>query len=223
MPFKIMFNKGFLHSISVMGIIFLLHATSHATSSGQLFKDFIIQRMMLAKIREYNHDPTAESLKAALKNEAKNAGIDIPKWFSSSDVPIYSRRVDKASTPEEIDRLIEKASKIHGVDQALIKAVIKVESSFDAKAVSKKGAKGLMQIMDGTAQEIGLINPFDPKANIIGGTKLLKKYLLKYKSVKRALIAYNAGEGYLLNSKKIPKETQLYITKVIDSYLSYKN
>ena len=217
---KIMLNKEF-RILCIAGLILSISVPGYSTSFDQLYKDFIIQRMMIAKIREYNGDPTANSLKSTLKREAENAGMDIPKWFSSSNVHIKYRAFQKSSS-KEMDQLIDKASRTHGVSRALIKAVIRAESAFNPKAVSRAGAKGAMQIMDGTAQEIGLINPFDPEANILGGTKLLKKYLLKYRSVKKTLIAYNAGESYLSNPKKLPEETRNYIKKVIKFYYVYK-
>ena len=174
---KIVLNKGF-HILCIAGLILSISGPGYSTSFDQLYKDFIIQRMMIAKIREYNGDPTANSLKSTLKREAENAGMDIPKWFSSSNVHIKYRAFQKSSS-KEMDKLIDKASRKHGVSRALIKAVIRAESAFNPRAVSRAGAKGAMQIMDGTAQEIGLINPFDLEANILGGNEALKKIFVE--------------------------------------------
>ena len=82
-------------------------------------------------------------------------------------------------------------------------------------AVSNKGAQGLMQLMPETADDIGVGNPFDPKANIFGGTRLLKKHLLEFRSLKKSLIAYNAGPEWVGKNRRVPKETRDYIRKVI--------
>ena len=100
--------------------------------------------------------------------------------------------------------------------------MIHVESAFVKDAVSKKGAQGLMQLMPETADDIGVKNPFDPKANIFGGTKLIKRYLIEFKSLKKALIAYNAGPDWVRQRKGIPRETQTYIRRVIARYKQYK-
>lgn len=122
---------------------------------------------------------------------------------------------------------IMNASARHGVNPALIKAVIHTESSFKSDAVSHAGAKGLMQLMDATARSLGVDNSFDPAQNIHGGTQYLADLLNKYKGQEAvALAAYNAGPGRmdrlgihteadLMNRlSELPKETQNYIFKV---------
>lgn len=123
--------------------------------------------------------------------------------------------------------LISAASSKYGMPESLIKAVIDVESSFNPKAGSSAGAKGLMQLMDGTAAGLGVSNSYDPAQNIDGGTKYLSYQLKHYNNnVKTALAAYNAGPGRLqrlgisndeeLMAKfnQLPKETQNYIGKI---------
>ena len=123
----------------------------------------------------------------------------------------------------QYEPLVLKASKIYDLPPALIKAVIHVESAFVKDAVSKKGAQGLMQLMPGTADDIGVNNPFDPKANIFGGAKLIKRYLNEFRSLKKTLIAYNAGPVWVRKNRGVPKETRDYIRKVITQYENYKN
>lgn len=128
------------------------------------------------------------------------------------------------------DDLIQAASAKYGVPAQLIKAVIRTESNFNANAVSSAGAKGLMQLMDGTARGLGVSNSFDPEQNIDGGTKYLSMLLKKYKGhVDVALAAYNAGPGRIdslgiatseeLRQKysSLPSETQRYIGKVVSA------
>lgn len=120
------------------------------------------------------------------------------------------------------DDLIMEASKTYGLSAALIKAVIKVESNFDPYAVSRVGACGLMQIMPETAKALGVINSFNPRENIFGGTRLLRRHIDEFGSLKNALIAYNAGEQVAKGRIKVPKETREYVKKVIHHYQAYK-
>ena len=139
---------------------------------------------------------------------------------------------------------VEKYSKEYVVDKYLIYACIKAESNFNEKAESKKGAKGLMQLMDSTGQEIakGLNmtidndDLFEPEINIKLGTKYVSRMLQKYENTELALAAYNAGSGNVdswINSGKIKadgsdaenipfKETNNYVRKILKDYRIYK-
>jgi hypothetical protein len=123
--------------------------------------------------------------------------------------------------PADIDKLVQQASNRFQVDPDLVKAVIRVESGFDAKAVSNKGAMGLMQLVPATAQRFGVANPFDPKQNIEGGVNYLK-YLLNLfgGDISLSLAAYNAGEHTVQRSGGIPAipETQSYVRRVTSIY-----
>jgi soluble lytic murein transglycosylase-like protein len=123
--------------------------------------------------------------------------------------------------PADIDKLVEQSASRFQVDPDLVRAVIRVESGFDAKAVSSKGAVGLMQLIPSTAQRFGVANPFDPKQNIEGGVNYLK-YLLNLfgGDLKLSLAAYNAGEHTVQRSGGIPAipETQSYVRKVTSIY-----
>jgi len=136
--------------------------------------------------------------------------------------------------PTIFEPLIQQAAARYGVSPTLIKAVIDSESSFDPNAVSSAGAKGLMQLMDGTAKGLGVTNSFDPAQNIDGGTRYLSYLLNKYDGqVKAALAAYNAGPGRVdrtgirsdddfdRNMDKLPGETQRYVGKVLDAVRQY--
>ncbi|WP_234498180.1 lytic transglycosylase domain-containing protein [Vibrio maritimus] len=113
--------------------------------------------------------------------------------------------------------LIKNASIKHRVPKNLIISVIRVESAFNPNAVSHKGAKGLMQLMDINSTNI---NPFNPGDNISRGTALLSRLIKKYNNLELALAAYNAGEGNVTKYGGVPpfKETQRYVKKVLQHY-----
>ena len=114
--------------------------------------------------------------------------------------------------------LIATAAQAHGVDPILVQALIQVESNYQPRAKSHKGAMGLMQLMPATAREYRVRNAYDPKANINAGIRKLKGLLNKWEGdVALALAAYNAGEGAVARFKGIPpyRETQNYVTKIL--------
>jgi len=123
------------------------------------------------------------------------------------------------------DHLIAKASQKYNVESALIKAVIKAESNFNHMAVSRKGARGLMQLMPATASSLRVNNSFHPENNIEGGVRYLG-YLIKYfnGNLPLALAAYNAGENAVIRHGGIPpyRETQNYVNKVLSYLDRYK-
>jgi len=124
------------------------------------------------------------------------------------------------------DTIIHKAQAKYGVAISLIKAVIHAESGFDALAVSKKGAKGLMQIMPDNYKGLSISDPFDPSQNIMGGTRYLKQLLNRYDDkLPLALAAYNAGPEAVDRYGQIPpyEETRNYVQKVMTLYNRYKH
>lgn len=122
-------------------------------------------------------------------------------------------------------RSIEIYSRIYGVDEALVTAIIKNESCFRVNAKSRVGAMGLMQLMPGTAKQMQISNPWDPEQNIQGGVKYIAKMLKLFKGDKRlAVAAYNAGPGKVNKYNGIPpyKETQNYVRRVLSDYNEIK-
>ncbi len=123
----------------------------------------------------------------------------------------------------EINDLVEQTASRHQIDPQLVHAIIKVESEYDPRAVSRKGAMGLMQLIPETAQRFGVANPFNPKENIEGGVSYLKHLLDLFRGdLSLSLAAYNAGEAAVQRFGGIPSfaETQNYVRKVTDIYQS---
>jgi soluble lytic murein transglycosylase-like protein len=152
-----------------------------------------------------------------------------------SNVPNDSRyvaipRPSRDSTPTRrapqyigYDGLIRLAALEHGVPPALVKAVIAAESLFDADAVSRKGAQGLMQLMPTTASKLGVADPFSADQNVSGGARYLREMLDRYGDMGRALAAYNAGPTAVDYYRGIPPypETRAYVQRVMTYYRDY--
>lgn len=121
----------------------------------------------------------------------------------------------------EIARLIRQHARHQGLNPRLVQAVVQVESGYNPKALSSKGAMGLMQLMPDTAAELGVKNPYDPDENIRGGVRYLKQQLRRFSGdLGLALAAYNAGPGAVQRHGAIPPypETQRYVEKVYTLY-----
>lgn len=135
----------------------------------------------------------------------------------------YHRFVAKTS---EFDNLFQQTAQKYGLDPALLKAVAHSESNFSVLAVSKAGAKGLMQLTDATARQLGVQNVFDPAQNVDGGARYLKEMLERYNgNTALALAAYNAGPGAVDKWGGLPpySETQAYVPRVLDLSKQYND
>ncbi|HIJ79589.1 MAG: transglycosylase SLT domain-containing protein [Desulfobulbaceae bacterium] len=138
----------------------------------------------------------------------------------------YAPRAIKPGNPLFYEDFIRRAANIYEVDPLLIKAVIKAESNFDCQAVSRKGAKGLMQLMPETAAELNVNDPLDPLANILGGVCYLRQLLERFDgNLSLALAAYNAGPTRVESFGRIPRirETQQYVKTVLAHYQRMKD
>jgi membrane-bound lytic murein transglycosylase B len=146
-------------------------------------------------------EPQPEQEPAAAQDaDAARAAVDVQSLLES--------------TP--YGELISSMSQAHGVDPLLVRALIKVESNYQPRARSSKGAMGLMQLMPQTAREYKVRNPYDPRANVEAGIKKLKSLIDKW-GVELALAAYNAGEGAVQRFNGIPpyRETRTYVTRIL--------
>jgi len=155
-----------------------------------------------------------------IQDYSDEGGSDLPKDKAKS-------LVQADPGPESrYDPLIIQAAVQYKVDPAMVKAIIMAESSFNPKAVSKWGAKGLMQLMPITAREVGVEDCFNPEHNIKGGVKYFSKLMNRFDGdVKLALAAYNAGSRKVIKFRGVPpyKETVNYIKKVIKYYKQYQD
>jgi len=146
-----------------------------------------------------------------------------PKTRNSSFSRTYSQRV--VSDPSRYDSHIRSASFRYDIDPLLIRAIIRVESDFDRFAVSRTGARGLMQLMPDTARELHVSDSFDPAQNIHGGTRYLRKLMDMFEGdLVLALAAYNAGPTLVKRENRIPPiaETIDYVKKVLVHYKKYR-
>jgi soluble lytic murein transglycosylase-like protein len=127
---------------------------------------------------------------------------------------------------EKFNEEIKRAASVYQLDEALLHAVISVESGYNSRIVSKKGAVGLMQLMPDTAKRYKIKNSFDPAQNIQGGAQYLSSLLVQFdNNVQLALAAYNAGENNVRKyGGRIPPfpETIAYVPKVMDLYAGYR-
>jgi soluble lytic murein transglycosylase-like protein len=119
-------------------------------------------------------------------------------------------------------KAIEQAAERHGLDPKLLHALVVVESAYQPNAVSSVGASGLTQLMPGTATELGVANRFDPVQNLFGGADYLARQVVRFGDLRLALAAYNAGPGRVAKLGRVPdiRETQAYVTSVVDCYLA---
>jgi soluble lytic murein transglycosylase-like protein len=124
-------------------------------------------------------------------------------------------------TRAELQALAADVARRHGLDPALVLAVASVESGFKPKAVSPKGAQGLMQLMPATAASLGVSDAFDPETNLEGGSRYLAELITLYEgNLTKALAAYNAGPGAVNRHGGVPpyRETRAYVKKVLERY-----
>jgi soluble lytic murein transglycosylase-like protein len=144
-----------------------------------------------------------------------------PKYANTNFKEILEDKEKESLKNNKFDHIIKEKSLKYQIDPKLIKSIIKIESNFNPKAVSPKGAMGLMQLIESTAKEMGVKDVFNPKENIEGGIKYLKYLLEEFdQNLPLALAAYNAGPERVKRDRGIPniKETKEYVLKVLDLY-----
>ena len=147
---------------------------------------------------------------------------DIERFEKDLAPPIkVPANVPVPEQPQTLNQVIDSISGRHHLDPDLINSVIHAESGFNARAVSPKGAQGLMQLMPHTASQLGVANAFDPKANVEGGTRYLRELLERYNfDLVKALAAYNAGPHRVEQYRGVPPyyETRAYVANIIRDF-----
>lgn len=170
-------------------------------------------------IRHEYHE-ARHSLTRLYLTETRDSFVDVP----TADIVNYEK-IESPTTPVPsvppavtLEEVISSASSRNHLDPDLVVSLIRAESGFNAKAISSKGAQGLMQLMPQTAAELGVGNPLDPVANVEGGTQYLRKLLDLYQNdLIKALAAYNAGPGRVALYRGLPpySETLAYIARIL--------
>jgi soluble lytic murein transglycosylase-like protein len=130
--------------------------------------------------------------------------------------PAFDARIARA----DVEALARRAGTRYGVEPALIEAIVRNESGFDAAATSPAGAQGLMQLMPTTAQSLGVTDAYDPAQNLAAGTRYLRGLLDRFKRVDLAVAAYNAGPNAVAHYGGVPPfaETKAYVRSVLAEY-----
>ena len=167
--------------------------------------------------------PTAEIEHFEAAPELPASGSRLPaagQGFGSHSSP-FARNGQSGPAALNLDEVVNSASGHYRLDPDLVNSVIKAESGFNTRAVSPKGAQGLMQLMPGTSSKLGVPNAFDPQANVEGGTKYLRELLERYNfDLVKALAAYNAGPQRVEQFGGVPPyyETRAYVARVVRDF-----
>ena len=139
-------------------------------------------------------------------------------WGGGPTVPVVGTMT---SSRVGVRELVHQVSVEHGLDPKLVDALVRVESGYDPRAISRKGAMGLMQLMPATASRLGVADPFDPEQNIRGGVREFARLVDRFRgNLQLALAAYNAGEGAVSHYRGIPpyNETRNYVSRILTIY-----
>jgi soluble lytic murein transglycosylase-like protein len=195
-----------------------MYSDNNSTSSSSMFETLLmnaIESVTNTNGSSISSEPIVNSLNTAVSDKTST----------------QSSKNTTNSVSNNIDDAIKITSDKYGIEEEFIKAVIKQESAFNANAVSKSGAQGLMQLMPSTAKSLGVENPFNVLDNIDGGTRYLKRLIDSFDGNKElALSAYNGGIGRMNRLgvdtveeiSKMPRETEKYVSKVMQNYSNYK-
>jgi len=214
-PFLISFLRSAFAFVFVLPLLVVIPA-----EKAMAFQDVTKKHLVESKITHKSEKNTVDPLRTTTNP------YSIPKQESVSKTKRVKLPRALVKKSKKFHPIIVKAADRHQVDSDLVKAIIMAESGYNPQAISKYGAKGLMQLMPRTAKALGVKDSFDPVHNINGGVKYLKQLLGQFNhNVKFALAAYNAGSAKVRKHKGIPpiKATHCFIRKVFEYYHYYKN
>jgi soluble lytic murein transglycosylase-like protein len=201
-------------AIALFGVLFV--APLHAAELANLSNGF--------SLRHDHHEVVGATTRLYMSADAAAGYVDVPTANIESFEPAPPGPEDTAvasQKAQDLKSIVSVASNQHQVDADFIASVIHAESAGNPRAVSPKGAQGLMQLMPGTASKLGVKDSFDAAENVDGGVRYLRALLLLYNGdMVKALAAYNAGPQRVQQYKGVPpyRETQAYVARVIKDY-----
>jgi membrane-bound lytic murein transglycosylase MltF len=203
-----------MHFAKQFVIVLALGATSLAADIAILRNGF--------SIRHERHEEIGTITRLYLSTDGTNFA-DVPTLqIDHFEKDLFAPQPEPAmAKPESINEVITATSQRHSIDPDFVTSVIHAESNFNPRAVSNKGAQGLMQIMPHTATQLGMRNAFDPKDNVEGGTKYLRELLERYNfDMVKALAAYNAGPRRVEQYGGVPPyaETRAYVARIVRDF-----
>jgi soluble lytic murein transglycosylase-like protein len=227
-----LFRRGLMMLAVVWTVCPLVHAMEHITLRNGFEMDCVRREAVGDKVRLYL--PAKAAMASESTNHAANylevaadaivhveIVADVPPSIVTSKTasPITAR--ESAPTQVEIREMLAHSGAAHDIDTDLLASVVKAESGGQVRAVSRTGARGLMQLMPGTASQMGVQDAFRPDQNIAGGTAYLDALLTRYRdNIALALAAYNAGPAAVDRYHGIPpyRETKEYVARVIREF-----
>ncbi len=200
--------------LGLLGLVIALQL--HAAEVANLRNGF--------SIRHQRHEVAGETTRLYMNASPDSGYIDVPtaeiEGFEPAP-PDPQEVASQAPKPQDLQSIVSSASTRNQVDADFISSVIRAESANNPRAVSRKGAQGLMQLMPQTAGQLGVKNSFDAAENVDGGVRYLRELLLFYNNdMIKALAAYNAGPQRVQQYKGVPPyhETRAYVARVIKDY-----
>ncbi len=205
----------------------LARAVEHVTLKNGFELDCVRREAIGDKVRLYLTGTGTVSDRDSNYMEVPADSVERVETTADLPEPTYTAKVSEpvsigsAPTKEEIHQMLSHAGAAHNIDEDLLASVVRAESGGQVRAVSRTGAKGLMQLMPGTANAMGVDDAFQPQQNISGGTAYLDVLLTRYHdNVALALAAYNAGPGAVDKYHGIPpyRETREYVARVIREF-----
>jgi soluble lytic murein transglycosylase-like protein len=200
-----------------LGIIALVASQLHAAELANLRNGFTL--------RHEHHEVVGDATRLYMSADPAAGYVDVPTADIESFEPAPPEPQQTAATPSakspDLKTIVAAASTQHQIDADFIASVIAAESANNPRAVSRKGAQGLMQLMPATAGKLGVKDSFDPAANVDGGVRYLRELLVQYNGdVAKALAAYNAGPQRVQQYHGVPpyRETHAYVARIINDF-----
>src|SRR5271165_1722482 len=199
-----------------LGMIAMFALQLHAAELANLRNGF--------SLRHEHHEVIGETTRLYMSTDPAGGYVDVPTAEIESFEAAPPEPKNEASLPaknSDLKAIVAAASSQHQIDADFIASVIAAESANNPRAVSRKGAQGLMQLMPATASKLGVKDSFDPADNVDGGVRYLRELLLQYNGdIPKALAAYNAGPQRVQQYKGVPpyRETHAYVARIINDF-----